>query len=84
MIGVLGLAFKPETDDMRDAPSLESCRGWCRRCAVRAFDPAAMAHARALLRRPCSSARRPGCRDGADALVLLTEWNEFRALAPHG
>ena len=80
-VGVLGVAFKPNTDDMRDAPSLAIVPALQDAGAkVRAFDPAAMHEAQPLL---------PGvtwCEDaydvakGADVLVLITEWNEFRAL----
>jgi UDPglucose 6-dehydrogenase len=83
-IAVLGLTFKPETDDMRDSPALPIVARLVEDGAVlRAFDPEGMAPAKPLL---------PGsviyCRDamdaaeGADALVLITEWNEFRALSP--
>jgi UDPglucose 6-dehydrogenase len=80
-VGVLGVAFKPNTDDMREAPSLAIIPALQDAGAtVRAYDPAAMHEAEPML---------PGvewCRDaydaaaGADALVLITEWNEFRAL----
>ena len=83
-IAVLGLTFKPETDDMRDAPSLPIVsRLFDSGAAIRAFDPVGMEHARDML--------PPGvtfCTDaydavtGADAVVLVTEWNEFRALSP--
>ncbi len=83
-VGVLGLTFKPETDDMRDAPSVPIiCRLAEEGAAIRAFDPIAMDQARPLL--PDSVAY---CQDayhaaeGADALVVVTEWNEFRALSP--
>ena len=83
-VAVLGLAFKPETDDMRDAASLAVIPRLIEAgAAIRAFDPAAMDHARALL--PEGVHYATGALDaaaGADALVLLTEWNEFRALAP--
>ena len=83
-IAVLGLAFKPGTDDMREAPSLPLVRGLISRGAqVQAFDPEAMAQARPLL--PDSVklvADATEALTGADALVLMTEWNEFRALAP--
>src|SRR5580658_10123751 len=83
-IGVLGLTFKPEADDMRDSPAIPIVSRLVEDGAtVRAFDPEGMDQARPLL---------PGavvyCRDaldaaaGADALVLITEWNEFRALSP--
>ncbi|MCC7427977.1 MAG: UDP-glucose/GDP-mannose dehydrogenase family protein [Alphaproteobacteria bacterium] len=83
-IGVLGLTFKPNTDDMRDSPSLEIVpRLVAAGATVRAFDPEGMAAARPLLPQAVQY-----CKDaydaatGADCLVLVTEWNEFRALAP--
>jgi len=83
-IAVLGLTFKPETDDMREAPSLVMVPRLIEAgAAVRAFDPAGMAHAQSLL--PAAVQYATNALDavtGADALVLLTEWNEFRALAP--
>jgi UDPglucose 6-dehydrogenase len=82
-IAVLGLAFKPETDDMREAPSLPLVQGLVSRGAqVTAFDPEAMASAKNLL--PASVVFAQDATQaltGADALVLITEWNEFRALA---
>jgi UDPglucose 6-dehydrogenase len=83
-VGVLGLAFKPETDDMRDAPSLAILPRLVEAgCRVRAYDPVSMANARPLLPETityCENAL--DAATGADALVLLTEWNEFRALPP--
>ena len=83
-IAVLGLTFKPETDDMRDAPSVPIIARLAEEGAViRAFDPVGMGHARALL--PDSVVYCTDAYDalaGADVLVLVTEWNEFRALAP--
>jgi UDPglucose 6-dehydrogenase len=83
-IAVLGLTFKPETDDMRDAPSIPIIGRLAEDGArIRAFDPAGMDQARPLL--PPDVAY---CRDamdaaqGADLLVVVTEWNEFRALSP--
>ncbi len=83
-IAVLGLAFKPETDDMREAPSLPLIQGLISRGArVTAFDPEAMASARAMLPESVIFARDAAeALTDADALVLITEWNEFRALAP--
>lgn len=83
-IAVLGLAFKPETDDMREAPSIALVRGLVSRGArVQAFDPAAMAQAKPLLPEDVIYASDANSAlKGADALVLVTEWNEFRALAP--
>ncbi|WP_135468154.1 UDP-glucose dehydrogenase family protein [Crenalkalicoccus roseus] len=83
-VAVLGLTFKPETDDMREAPSLAIVPRLAEAgAALRAFDPAGMAHAKPLL--PSSVHYATNALDaaaGADALVLLTEWNEFRALSP--
>jgi len=83
-IAVLGLAFKPETDDMRDAPSLPLILGLVSRGAtVQAYDPEAMGAARPLL--PAGVQLMDNATQalrGADALVLVTEWNEFRALSP--
>jgi UDPglucose 6-dehydrogenase len=83
-IAVLGLTFKPETDDMRDAPSLPIISRLVEDGAVvRAFDPEGMDLAVPLL--PPSVAYCQNAMEaatGADALVLITEWNEFRALAP--
>ena len=80
-IAVLGVTFKPNTDDVRESPSLVILPGLMERgAAVRAFDPAGMEEARAQLDGVV------WCRDsyetmaGADVLVILTEWNEFRAL----
>ncbi|MBC7799467.1 MAG: UDP-glucose/GDP-mannose dehydrogenase family protein, partial [Gemmatimonadaceae bacterium] len=84
VIAVLGLTFKPETDDMRDAPSLPIVSRLAEEGAhIRAFDPVGMDHARAML--PSSVAFCTDAYDavaGADILVLVTEWNEFRALSP--
>lgn len=80
-IGLLGVTFKPNTDDMRDAPSLEIVPALQAAGAIiRAFDPAGMAEGKKLLADVtwCNDAYT--AIDGADALVLLTEWNEFRAL----
>jgi len=81
-IGVLGLSFKPETDDMREAPSIPILHELVTEGAkVRAFDPVAMDNAREVL-----PAGVVYCQDsydaaaGADCLVILTEWNQFRSL----
>jgi UDPglucose 6-dehydrogenase len=83
-IAILGLAFKPETDDMREAPSLPLIAGLLDAgAAVVGFDPVAMAVAKAVL--PPAMTFAPDAMtalSGADAMVLITEWNEFRALAP--
>jgi len=82
-VGVLGVTFKPETDDMRDAPSLVILpRLVAAGVAVVAFDPQP-AHARQSLPAAVGFADSAlGAAEGADALVVLTEWNEFRALPP--
>tara|TARA_X000000368_G_scaffold296069_1_gene235654 strand:- start:8685 stop:10025 length:1341 start_codon:yes stop_codon:yes gene_type:complete len=80
-VAVLGVTFKPNTDDMRDAPSLDIIPALQRAgCTIRAFDPVGMKEAEKLL--PDVA----WCRDAydamtdADCLVIITEWNEFRAL----
>ncbi len=80
-LAVLGLTFKPNTDDMREAPSLEilprlSAAG----ARVRAYDPEGMEEARRLLPDLFYAADPYEAMEGAFALVLLTEWNAFRAL----
>lgn len=78
---VLGLSFKPETDDIRESPALAVVADLERSGAtVRAFDPAAMAGAKALFPRVHYARDAYDCAEGADLLVLATEWNEFRAL----
>jgi len=82
-VAVLGLTFKPETDDMRDAASLVMVPALVEAGAqVRAYDPAGMGHAKPLLPSAVHFATNAlDAAAGADALVLLTEWNEFRALS---
>jgi UDPglucose 6-dehydrogenase len=80
-IGILGLAFKPNTDDIRDAPSIVIIEELQRRGArVQAFDPAAMQVSRQLLPQVEYRADPYDAARDTDALVLLTEWNEFRNL----
>jgi UDPglucose 6-dehydrogenase len=80
-IGVLGLAFKPNTDDMRDAASIPMIRSLVEQGArIVAFDPAAMDNARPLLPEIDYAETAYDVADGADALVIVTEWDEFRAL----
>ena len=84
-IAVLGLTFKPETDDMRDAPSIPIIHRLVENGAeVRAFDPAGMESARPHLpqRGIAYCADALDAATGADALIVVTEWNEFRALSP--
>jgi UDPglucose 6-dehydrogenase len=81
-IAVLGLTFKPNTDDMREAPSIALITALHDLGAsVRAYDPAGMEQARAVVPGEvtyCDSAY--ACAEGADALVIVTEWEQFRAL----
>ncbi len=80
-VAVLGVTFKPNTDDVRESPSLVILPGLMERGAqVRAFDPAGMEEARALLHGVVWCNDSYEAMAGADALVILTEWNEFRAL----
>jgi len=80
-IGLLGLAFKPDTDDMRYAASIVLARGLLDRGAsVRAFDPVAMDNARPLMPGVEFVNDRYEAAAGAHALVIVTEWNEFRRL----
>jgi UDPglucose 6-dehydrogenase len=80
-IAVLGLTFKPNTDDMRDAPSIAVITALQDAGAkVRAYDPAGMKQAKGLLDNVEYSGDPYACAEGADALVICTEWDEFRAL----
>jgi UDPglucose 6-dehydrogenase len=80
-IGVLGLSFKPETDDMRESPAIDIVKGLQERGAtVKAFDPVAITEARHYLPDiEYATDEYDAIRD-ADALVIITEWNQFRAL----
>lgn len=81
-IAVWGLAFKPNTDDMREAPALEIIRGVTARGAtVSAYDPIAIDNTRALLADVAGvtyATDEYAAVEGADALLLVTEWGEFR------
>jgi UDPglucose 6-dehydrogenase len=80
-VAVLGLTFKPNTDDMRDAPALDIIPALIAEGAhVRAFDPEGMHEARQMLK---GAEFAPGpyeCVEGADAVAIITEWDQFRAL----
>jgi UDPglucose 6-dehydrogenase len=80
-IGVLGLAFKPNTDDMREAPSIPLINSLLEGGAeVRAFDPVAHEQAEKVLTGITFSPDAYAAANDADALVIVTEWDEFRAL----
>src|SRR5947209_7073833 len=80
-VAVLGLAFKPNTDDMRDAPSIPLVKGLIARGAsVRAFDPVAREQAEKVIEHVEFAADAYGAARDADALVIVTEWDEFRAV----
>lgn len=80
-IGVLGLSFKPETDDMRESPAIEIVHGMIERGAsVRAFDPVAMEESRHYINGVEYAADEYDAIKDADAMVIVTEWNQFRAL----
>ena len=80
-VAVLGLSFKPNTDDMREAPSIDLVTALLRAGAtVRAYDPAGMDQAKKVL---CGVVYCDGpysCAQDAHALVIITEWEQFRAL----
>jgi UDPglucose 6-dehydrogenase len=80
-LAVLGLSFKPNTDDIRDAVSIDLIRSLKRLGAtVRAFDPVAIENARRALPKVAFGADMWETVDGADALIIATEWNEFRRM----
>lgn len=81
-ISILGLSFKPETDDMRDSPSLDIIpilkeKGF----DISVFDPVAMDEAKKILKNIEFSNNIEECLQDSDGLVVLTEWNEFRSLS---
>lgn len=81
VIGLLGLAFKPNTDDMREAASIEIAQQLASKGAsVRAYDPVAMENARSLLPEVEMASDPYTLAKGCDALVVITEWNEFKNL----
>jgi UDPglucose 6-dehydrogenase len=80
-IAILGLAFKPETDDMREAPAIDIITGLLERgVTVRAYDPVAMSEAAKILPKVIYADDEYEAVTNADALVFVTEWNQFRAL----
>ena len=81
-IAVLGLAFKPNTDDMRDAPSLDIIPALQAAGAkIKAFDPEAMTEASQLLSNVEFTTNAYECIEGCEAMVIVTEWDRFRALS---
>lgn len=80
-VAVLGLTFKPNTDDMRDAPSLDIIPALqVEGAIVRAFDPEGMHEAAGLLPHVTFATGPYDCIEGADLLLIITEWDQFRAL----
>ena len=80
-IGILGLSFKPNTNDIRESSSIAIIQGLLQIGAkVKAFDPAAMEEAKAVLPKVEYGQNAYDVANGADALVLVTEWNQFRRL----
>jgi UDPglucose 6-dehydrogenase len=81
VIGVLGLAFKPDTDDMRNAPSLDIIAALQKEGAkVKAYDPQAMGQARKVLKKVTFCKDIYALAKGCDCLLLLTEWGEFKKI----
>ena len=84
LIGVLGLSFKPNTDDMREAPSVDIINALLKKGArVKAYDPVAMPRAEEILPTVTFTATAYDVAKDADALLLVTEWNEFKQLDWH-
>jgi UDPglucose 6-dehydrogenase len=81
VLAILGLTFKPNTDDMREAPSIPIVRGLQRQGAkIRAFDPVGMEEAKKILKSVYYAKDAYDAARGAHALVIITEWNQFRNL----
>jgi UDPglucose 6-dehydrogenase len=81
VLAILGLTFKPNTDDMREAPSITIIRGLQRQGAkIRVFDPVGMKEARKIFRSVYYAKDAYDAADGAHGLVIITEWNQFRNL----
>jgi len=81
VVAILGVSFKPNTDDLREAPSLHLIENLLREKArVRVYDPAAMDNAKTLFPQVAYCKDPYEAAKGADALVIVTEWNQFRNL----
>ena len=84
-IAILGITFKPNTDDLREAPSLIIIPELIKRgCLVKVYDPACMPACKKVeeFKKVIWSNSAKDCYEGADGLVILTEWNEFRGIDP--
>ena len=80
-IGMLGLSFKPETDDMRESPAINIVKSLIQKGAtVKAYDPVAMEESRHFIDGIEYASDEYDAANGADVLVIVTEWNQFRAL----
>lgn len=80
-VGILGLSFKPETDDMRESPAIKIISSLLAKGAsIKAFDPVAMPESRHYITGIEYATDEYDAIDGADVMVILTEWNQFRAL----
>src|SRR5258708_860783 len=81
LLALLGLAFKPNTDDMREAPAVDLVKQLqAGGATIAAYDPQAEENSRRLLHNVRYGKDAYDVADGADALILVTEWREFRAL----
>jgi UDPglucose 6-dehydrogenase len=80
-VALLGLAFKPNTDDMRDAPSIDIIKGLqAAGASIVAYDPESMEQAKTMFKDVTYAQTAYACVENADALVIVTEWEQFRAL----
>ena len=80
-VAVLGLAFKPDTDDLRNSPSINLINALIQEGAkIKVYDPQAMAKAAKILRNVSFCKNAYQAAEGADCLVMATEWNEFKEL----
>ena len=80
-VGVLGLAFKPNTDDMRDAKSVDIIgKLLAEGASINAYDPIAIENTRSIFPHICYAKNAYDTAEGADALIIVTEWNEFKLL----